>query len=72
MTVDLPQNAFSKKKTVHIYSALLFFASHIDIGALNKYFNCSLSFTNKPPPIPRPGQPPPEREAPGGARVGGS
>ena len=49
MTVDLPQNAFSKKKTVHIYSALLFFASHIDIGALNKYFHCSLSFTNNPP-----------------------
>ena len=49
-TVDLPMNAFSKKKTAHTYSAPLFSHSHIDIGALNKYFNCSLSFTNKPPP----------------------
>ena len=51
-TVDLPMNAFSKKKTAHTYSAPLFSHSHIDIGALNKYFYCSLSFTNKPPHPP--------------------
>ena len=52
MTVELPMNAFSKKKTAHTYSVPLFSSSHIDIGALSKYINCYLSFTHNPPHPP--------------------
>ena len=51
-TVDLPNDAFGKRKSFHTFSASLCFSSQLDIGALINYIHSPLSCKTPTPHHP--------------------